>query len=686
MNQTSLFNPFRAIYKLTLLITLSLLASMASAQNNKLLASLYTDGPVTPGQQVTFAIHFEPVSSEWHGYWENPGDAGLGMVLDWDLPDGWEPENPLYPVPERLMISGLMNHVYKGEYSVLIPVNIPEDYIFREPLEVAVSGEWLACTDTICVPEKGRLSTKVWPQIDDYPPDPRFSDWQASIAPLIESSAVFEADTDILRIGIPFPKETTIRSPHVFVSTKGVVDYAGIQTFYRNEDLLIAEIPRKGFDISNPVEGILSWNDGNGFRFVAQTGQLPASGELIIEGVLGLPSVFSLIFGAIVGGLLLNVMPCVFPILSLKAISLARAGISEGQAKEEAIFYTSGVVIATVSLGAVMLALRAAGEQIGWAFQLQSPPVVVFLLFLAVVITANLAEIFELPSFSFTKGGQQANAFATGLLASFVATPCTGPFMALAMGASLLLPTGYALLLFLALGFGLALPFLLIGIVPALRKSLPHPGPWMKNFRRLMALPMGLTALALIWLISRIGGQTFALFTLLVTFGIAIALFIVGKLQRKGKLAWPAFFLVFLPFSIFGAFALPTSFKEQSSTAVTSKLEPRLFSREELSGARSSGRPVFVWFTADWCVTCKVNESLAIENETTKAGFDDAGVISLVGDWTLRDAEIGSFLTEQRAAGVPLYLWYAPGKEAEKLPQILTQEILLQRAARDGNK
>jgi thiol:disulfide interchange protein len=205
----------------------------------------------------------------------------------------------------------------------------------------------------------------------------------------------------------------------------------------------------------------------------------------------------------------------------------------------------------------------------------------------------------------------------------------------------------------------------------------------MDRFRKIMAIPMGLTTLALIWLTVQLGGKGFALFALVMLFGVLLALAVVGRLQKAGKMAWPAFGLVAAPFLIFGAFALPYSYEAGGgASASESLLSPRSFSREALVEARASGKPVFLWFTADWCVTCKVNESVAIEREATREAFEQAGVIAMVGDWTVRDEEITGFLNEQGAAGVPLYLWYEPGEEGEQLPQVLTPDMLTERASR----
>ena len=687
MTQARMFKPFLAIWMFVALLVLAPLAGEARAQDNNLNATLHAEGVAVPGDTLTLAIHFEPVSDEWHGYWSNPGDAGLGMVLNWDLPDGWVAGEPLYPVPQKFTIAGLMNHVYKGAYAVLVPITVPADYAANEPVRAAVSGEWLACTDAICVPEQGRMSTLIPAAESTFAPDNRFATWRAAIAPPLDSEATYEITSDKVRVAVPIPATMQLNDPHLFVENLRLVDYAAIQTFTRLGDQLIAEIPRKGRGNVEQLEGILSLGNGNGVRIVAQLGEVPDGGELISGQRSTTPPMWTLLLGALFGGLILNIMPCVFPILSLKAISLARAGESEGQARSEGLAYTAGVILACVALGAIMLALRAAGEQVGWAFQLQSPVVVVFLLLLASVITANFAGIFELPSVSFTRSGEPASAFATGLLAAFAATPCTGPFMAAALGAALLLPPVQAMVLFAALGLGLALPFLLIGFVPALRRMLPKPGAWMNTFRRFMAIPMGLTALALVWLTQQLGGRGFALFALIVVFGVILALYVVGKLQQHGKMAWPAFGLVAAPFLVFGAFALPSAYAEQGSSAAESVLTPQVFSQTALAEARDTGQPIFIWFTADWCVTCKVNESVAIERESVREAFEEAGVIAMVGDWTRRDAEISIFLNQQGAAGVPLYLWYEPGAGApEQLPQVLTPDMLIERANRDRSE
>ena len=643
-----------------------------------LAAELVAEEPFKAGETTMVAITFSPKAPEWHGYWINPGDAGFPMMLDWTLPDGWMAGEPQYPVPTRLVIAGLMNHIYEGDYAVLVPITVPEGAAVAGAPALSLDAQWLACTDEVCVPERGQLTLDPGKVASGR--NTQFDAWRATIPAMLDSEARFQITDDRLRLAIPIPAALDIGVPHVFVRNEQLVNYNQTQRFSRDGDLLIAEIPlnQLGEDPER-VGGILAFGDtGEGVLFEGGAGDVPPLGEILGggAGAMSGTSLPLLLLAALAGGLILNIMPCVFPILSLKAISLARAGESEATARSEGIAYTAGVVLACVALGAIMLALRAAGEQVGWAFQLQEPGVVVALLVLAVAITANFAGLFELPSVSITQSGKPAGAFTTGLLAAIAATPCTGPFMAAAMGAALLLPTVEALLLFAILGLGLALPFLLLGFVPALRKMLPKPGNWMNTFRRAMAIPMGLTALALVWLTSRLGGESFALIAMVLIFGLLVALMVVGRMQRAGKLAWPAFGLIVAPFAIFAAFALPGSIERSVSGEVQTVIASDPFSQEALDGALASNEPTLVWMTADWCVTCKVNERVAIEREDVRDALADKGVTVLRGDWTRRDPEITRYLTAQGAAGVPLYVWYVPSEEPVTLPQILAPDAL----------
>ncbi|MCL4671505.1 MAG: thioredoxin family protein [Sphingomonadaceae bacterium] len=674
-----------------------MLSGPLAAQNpgpgsDRIPVAVFAEQAPRAGEVWWLALRFTPVAPEWHGYWSNPGDAGLGMAAQWQLPPGWEPREPLYPMPRRLLVSGLMNHVFKGAYSVFVPVSIPAGAAVDPAAPWSVRLDYLACTDTICVPQQAQLSGTV----GAVPRSGEISAWRAALVPALDRTATWERSGEVLRIGVPLPASVSLGEPHLFVGTGELGEgwqpaYAAAQTYRREGDLLVAEVPLQRLaqapggatqPVPETVEAILAFAEGTGVRFSARPGDVPLEGARPLAGP-ETPALWGLLLAALAGGVILNLMPCVFPILSLKAISLVKSGESAAAARREGLAYTAGAMLACIGLGALLLALRAAGEQVGWAFQLQEPGVVVALLVLAAVITANFAGLFELPALPLTRAGSSGGGFATGLLAAFVATPCTGPFMAAALGAALVLPAAQALALFATLGLGLALPFLAIGLFPALRRRLPRPGPWMERFRKAMAIPMGLTTLALVWLTARLGGQGFALVAMVALFGVLLALVVVGRLQRAGKMAWPAFGLIVAPFAIFAAFALPASLDRGAASEAESIHDPKPFDAGELRRI-TQDKTVFVWFTADWCVTCKVNERVAIEREAVRQAFDAAGVVTMRGDWTRADPEITAFLAEQGAAGVPLYLWYEPGEAASQLPQVLTAEMLVSRAQRAG--
>ena len=685
------------IAALVMLVALVLIAPASAQQevrgpgSERMPVEIVAEGAPQPGETWMVALHFMPSTPEWHGYWSNPGDAGLGMELDWDLPEGWEAGEPLYPLPKRLVIGGLMNHVYEGDYAVLVPIGVPESAAVANVAPIAVMANYLACTDKICVPQQARLTLD--PARSGI--DPRFGAWRAAIVPQLDSSAQFEFTPTHLRVGIPIPTETALGDLHFFLGTPELGegdrhDYTGVQTFISEGNLLVAEMPIERLAVPDNVEfaadprpetitGILDLGSGRGVRFTAVPGDVPLEGVKPIRGGGAEPVLWQLLIAALAGGLLLNIMPCVFPILSLKALSLAKAGGDERAARRDALAYTAGVVLACAALGAAILLLRSAGEQVGWAFQLQEPVVVVGLFLLALAITVNFLGVFEVPGMAISGGApSRGGSFSTGLLAAFVATPCTGPFMAIALGAALVIRPIHGLIVFVALGVGLALPFLLVGFVPAIRRRLPKPGAWMESFRRWMALPMGLTALALAWLVWRIGGWDY-LGPVLILAVLALAgLALIGLFQRRSRSGVLVVFASLVAVLGIGVTLLPKP--EAQTASAESLLDPIDYSEAALAEARASGRPVFIWFTADWCVTCKVNESVAIEREATRKAFEEAGVIAMRGDWTQPDEEISRMLTRQGAAGVPLYLWYEPGGEAEQLPQVLTPDLLVEKA------
>ena len=586
-----------------------------------------------PGSSTTLALLMTPKPG-WHGYWKNGGDAGFGLQVEWDLPDGVTVAPFDYPVPEPLVLFGLMNHVYKQPYALLARMQVAGGVAPGTDLSFSGKALWLACTDEVCVPEEAVIAVKLTAGQPGAAAkaDSRFDAWRAALPPLLDRTGRWERKGDLLRVGLPIPETMAISNPHLFVATAKLIDYGAPQSFSRNGDWLVIEARAKG-DTAGPAEALLRLQGARGLMVRLSPGAVPAAGQPLMMASGGIDwNLFGwALGGAVLGGLLLNLMPCVFPILSLKALSLARAGGDAREAKVEALAYAAGAMAVALALGGLLLALRAGGAEIGWAFQLQNPVSVFLLLLLTLAITANLLGWFEPPSFgggdALTRAGGAKGGFATGALAAFVATPCSGPFMGAALGATLALPAAAALPIFGGLGLGLALPFVAIAYSPALRRRLPKPGPWMVTFRKWLALPMAITALGLAWLLWQ---------------QVGTARNDLAAIAAKASSAW---------------------------------------SPEALATARASGKPVFVNFTADWCITCKVNEQTSLNSEAVQAAFEKAGVVQLTGDWTNGDPAITRALAEQGRNSLPLYLWYTPGADApEVLPQILTPDALIERA------
>ena len=647
-----------------LLLLLALLFVPALAQARGIEPQLVAEGPAPAGGEVELAIHMRPTPG-WHGYWLNPGDAGLPMQVQWQLPKGFAAGPLRYPVPTRLEIANLMNYVYEQDYAVLVRLKVPAGASGTVPIRA--DAHWLACTDKVCVPEQGQLSLDL-PVGTGTPDRARFDGWRQALPQPIPTTGHFEVAGSKLRVAVALPASVELDHPYLFPMVDGPVDYAAKQDFRRSGDSLIAELQRKG-PVPPQFTGVIALGNGRGLEFHAVAGPIP-QGEPI--GGLGSQAVLWAVLGAIAGGILLNLMPCVFPILGLKALHISRAGGEARQARSDALAYTAGTIVGTGGLGAILLAIRAAGSEAGWAFQLQDPRTIMLLLLLAVAITANLLGLFELP----VLGGsaRPAGSFGTGALAAFVATPCAGPFLGAALGTALLLPLAGAVLVFAALGLGLGVPFLLLAFVPGLRTRLPRPGPWMRRLQRFLAIPMAASAIAALWLLYRLAGPTALGLGVAAAVGLLLLLFGAGQRQRDGNRIWWA-----LPLGLaLAALVIAVVPSASHSTIAAGGAEP--WSEARLASYVEQRKPVFVYFTADWCLSCKVNEATSIDRDEVRDAFDKNGVKVLAGDWTNGDPKITRFLESQGRAGVPLYLWYAPGKPPEQLPQVLTPAMLISRA------
>jgi len=653
--------------RLLILFALLLVPAVAEARVNAIQPELVAEGPAVPGREVELAIVMH-TQKGWHGYWQNPGDAGLPMEVQWQIPAGFSAGPLRYPVPTRLTVAGLMNYVYERDYAVLVRLKVPPGASGSVPIRA--SARWLACTDKVCVPEQGEFALDL-PIGQRSATDRRFDEWRRALPRPLTTPARYGFQGGKLLVAVPLPADVAVDEPYLFPITDNVVDYEGAQSFRRAGDWLVAELPTEA-PPGQSFEGVLSIADGLGFQFHAVPSAVPSGGVPIDQP--GAEAILWAVIGALAGGILLNLMPCVFPILALKALHLSKGGGEAREARKDALAYTAGAVIGTGALGLGLLAIRAAGAQAGWAFQLQDPRTIMLLLLLAVAITANLIGLLELPAL----GGRArpAGSFGTGALAAFVATPCAGPFLGAALGTALLLPPAGSVLVFAALGLGLAIPFLLVSFVPALRKMLPRPGLWMKRLQRFLAIPMVATVVACIWLLERQAGPRGLVVALAAVAVLTTLLIWYGFAQRREARDG----LVILPLAIAAVGLAMWQVPPRPAGSVRAIAGAEAWSEARAASYVAQDKPVFAYFTADWCLTCKANEAAAIDREEVRAAFRASGVKVLAGDWTNGDPAITRFLEGRGRAGVPLYLWYAPGRPPEELPQILTPSMLISRA------
>jgi len=669
-----------------LLLAPATLRAQASVQNEHTRAELLLESAApAPGKAVAFGIALTPKPG-WHTYWSNPGDTGLATQAEWTLPAGAAASLLRYPVPKTFLVQGLMNYVLGPDAVLLGELKVPAAMKAGDALPIRVKLDWLVCDDKLCVPESATLSLDA--RIGDGAPDPavapRFRSARAGMPSELGAPATFALEGGTLILAAPLDPGLKLKSAYFFPSTEEVVDYAKPQVAGFGDGTLRLAIPAAEGAKAARVEGLLKLEvEGAerpvGLLLTAAPSAVPAPLPPLAGGdAAASPGLATILLLAVLGGLVLNVMPCVFPILSLKALSLARSGETEAGARREALAYTAGVVLVCLALGGAILGLRAAGTSVGWAFQLQDPRVITLLLLLMTAVALNLAGLFEIDVAGRGAGGSlagrggAAGAFWTGALAAFVATPCTGPFMGVALGAALVLPPAQGLAVFGGLGLGLALPFLLLGFVPALRRRLPKPGAWMDRLRRILSVPMFLTALGLAWVLGRQAGVEGMTLGLAAALALGLLLWWIGRAQAAQRgLAIPA--LLALAASAAAIAVVPTETPAATSSAEAATLAAQPFSEERLAELRAGGTPVFAYFTADWCITCKVNERGAMASAEVSDAFAKAGVVTLVGDWTDGDPAITRFLEAQGRSGVPLYLYYAPGAtEPQLLPQLLT--------------
>lgn len=648
---------------------------VTTAQSEHFSASLFAErsAPVA-GSTDAMALQIIPEKG-WHIYWRNPGETGLAPSLTWQLPAGVTAGKIEYPPPGELIVGGLVSNVHTGPTTLLVDLAIGRDLARGAALPIAVTADILVCSRGMCVPESVSLSTRL--RIGDGKRDPAaagiFDAARRRLPKPLSATARYRNDAGRLAIELPMPDlpgAQKVTGAHVFIANPGVMPVHK-QDFRVQGGTLDVDMATKIPDASARLHGVINvkrGTDTTSYRFDA----VPADAATAANTA---PAFWLALGAAILGGLLLNLMPCVFPILSLKALALVRAGADSGEAKREAIGYAIGAVTVLMGLGAIVIGLRQAGQDAGWAFQLQNIHIVTLLLLLVTAIATNLAGLFELPGPGMSPGKAEGfvGGLGTGGLAAFIATPCTGPFMAGALGAALLLPTPEALAIFAGLGFGLALPFLALGFVPWLRQRMPKPGHWMVTLRHLLSLPMFATAVGLAWIAGREAGVAAMTFALASAVTLGIALWWYGIRQRAGKRGLPAVIPVMAAIAI----ALLGVQGNATTNEANHLLDSKPYTASRLARLRDAHKPVFVFLTADWCLSCKVNEASSLSSARVANAFQKAHVAVLEGDWTNGNPEVTRLLATEHRAGVPLYLWYGVDSHPRILPQILTPSMLV---------
>jgi thiol:disulfide interchange protein/DsbC/DsbD-like thiol-disulfide interchange protein len=662
----------------------------AAVRSSRATVTLVSDtDAIRAGQPMHLGLRMRLVPG-WHTYWRNPGDAGVPPELTLTLPAGATAGDLQWPTPVRLPEGPLMTYGYTGE--VLLPVAVTPG---ADPLHVEASATWLVC-EKICVPEEGRFTLDLplgAPAPSAQAPQfaaadarmPRPSPFPATVAP--------DGTLTLRGAGL---SAATVREAWFFPDSEGAVENAAPQRLAAGdgEVSLVLKPGQAGAAVSG-LAGTLVLRDPGGqetyLDVAAQPGTVPAAALATPAAAPAAVPLAQTLLLALLGGLLLNLMPCVFPVLAMKAMALARmSGAALGEVRRHALSYTAGVMVAFGVLGGALLALRTAGGVAGWGFQFQSPAFVAAMAWVLFAVGLNLSGVFQVGGRLAGAGqglasrGGHAGSFATGTLAVLVATPCTAPFMGAAIAAALAAPAAVTVLVFLAMGLGLAAPYAVLALVPGAARLLPRPGAWMDVLRGVLAFPMYAAAAWLVWVISQQAGPDGVLAVLGGLLLVGFAAWTYGLTQQSGgrwlgrgaALAAVALAAALLP----GLSAAPAA---QAEAAPAAGIEP--YTPARLASLRADGRPVFVNMTAAWCVSCLVNERVALAPSAVRDAFATHRVAYLKGDWTRGDPAITAFLREHGREGVPLYVFYPAGSGTPiVLPQILTEAAVLEQLDRAG--
>jgi len=647
---------------------------------------------IVAGRPLTLALRLQHEPG-WHTYWRNPGDSGLATSIRWELPEDFRAGPLRWPAPARLAIPPLANFGYEGETLLLTDIETPAGLLPGTRATFGAQAEWLVCRE-ICLPggARFRLSLPIVaapPEPDPYW-GPRIARARAELPqPLTGWSAKATLNGGSISIAL---RPMRARVPEIdrltfFPFEDGIIENAAQQSLTREADAYILQVAAAlGLAPATTAAGLLVAEPGWGgsLRSAAEI-ELPVTAQDTTASPMTSVTLALALLSALAGGVILNLMPCVFPVVSIKVLGfLERSHGDRRRLRLHGLAFGCGVLVCFWVLGLALVALRSAGTELGWGYQLQSPAVVSGLALLFFLLALNLSGVFEVGSFLQRVAGVArvhegyGGSFLAGLLACVVATPCTAPFMGAALGYGLVQPAGTALLVFTALAVGMAGPYVLLSFLPALTRQLPRPGPWMQTLKQLLAFPLYLTVVWLAWVLGEQRGLSAVTHLLVALVLIGAGAWTWGwmgsaRFRGSSPVPWAVATAVLM---VGGA---GIAWQGGVRAAVDqAQIGWSPYSDVALARARSEGRWVFVDFTAAWCVTCQVNKRLVLNADVVTRRFAQMRVTLMRADWTSRNARIGDALRRLGRSGVPVYALYSPGDAPPRLlPEILTRDIVL---------
>lgn len=654
---------------------------------------------IQPGKSVWVALHLK-MDKEWHVYWRNPGDSGLAPKITWQLPSGFEAGDIQWPFPEKIEVPPLVTYGYENEVFLLSEIKIPRTLSLEAPAKIKAKAAWLVCKE-VCIPGQAELSislpVKNEPALADIKWAKAFAQTRFSW-PLSAQSSGWEIVAKNTKGNLVFDfknsSESSISDVFFFPYNENIVNYSAKQSFQKTSTGYSLSVPKQeNAEAISKISGIL----------VSKEGWLGKDSQRAIEvkdlqtqtgaSTTGSLSVITALWFAFVGGLILNLMPCVFPVLGLKVLGLVKQSGDDKKARfASAGIFTFGVLTTFWVLVAVLIVFRASGLSVGWGFQLQSPWFVLALVNLFFLIALNLVGVFEvtlnLPGVGVSQTKTQTHDwkehFSSGVLTTLVATPCTAPFMGAALGFAISQSAILSFLIFTFLGLGVATPYAFFSFFPGLLKFLPKPGMWMVRVKQVLGVSMGLTVIWLIWILTLQLDGDFLIEILAGLMIVGLAAFLWGspaaasdsKNSAKLRTVSLILFLIGMAISVLG---VKTAQKvPEASELIENELDWERFSSEKVNKLRKENRAVFLDFTAAWCLTCQVNDRIALQNPRVQNAFKAKNVALVKADWTSYDPKITEALASYGRNSIPFYALYLPGSnEPITLPELITPEIVL---------